>query len=82
MEGEDIEYYLDKFEELKKKDQQAAIIHLRRMQEIEEPEQQERCYIPMAEYERRSKSQRQTIEYALSEKGKKPRPIKIPPTEP
>ena len=67
---------------MKKKDQQAAITHLQRMQEIKESEQQQRCHIPMAEYERRSKIQRQTIEYALSEKGKKPRPIKIPPTEP
>ena len=66
--GKEVEYYLDKFEELKKKDQQAAITHLQRMQEIEESEQQQRCHIPMAEYERRNKIQRQTIEYALSEK--------------
>ena len=36
----------------------------------------------MAEYERRSKFQRQRINYALSEKGKKPRPPKIPETPP
>ena len=38
--------------------------------------------ITMAEYERRSKLQRQRINYALSEKGKKPRPPKIPVTPP
>ena len=48
------------------------------MEEIEESEQQRRCHIPMAEYERRSRIQRQRIDYALSEKGKKPRPPKIP----
>ena len=36
----------------------------------------------MAEYKRRSKLQRQRINYALSEKGKKPRPPKIPVTLP
>ena len=36
----------------------------------------------MAEYERRSKLQRQRINYALSEKGKKPKPPKIPVTPP
>ena len=36
----------------------------------------------MAEYERRSKLQRQRINYALSEKGKKHRPPKIPITPP
>ena len=36
----------------------------------------------MAEYERKSKLQRQRINYALSEKGKKPRPPKIPVTPP
>ena len=36
----------------------------------------------MVEYERRSKLQRQRINYALSEKGKKPRLPKIPVTPP
>ena len=52
------------------------------MEEVEESEQQKLCYLPMAEYERRSKLQRQRINYALSEKGKKPRPPKIPVTPP
>ena len=78
LEGEEVEYYLDKFEEIKRRDQQAAMAHMRRLEEIEESEQQRRCHIPMAEYERRSRIQRQRIDYALSEKGKKPRPPKIP----
>ena len=36
----------------------------------------------MAEYERRSKLQRQRTNYALSEEGKKPIPPKIPVTPP
>ena len=77
LEKEEIEYYLDKFEEIQKRDQHATQIHVCRLEEVEETEQQKLCYLPMAEYERRSKLQRQRINYALSEKGKKPRPLKI-----
>ena len=82
LEGEEVEYYLDKFEELKKKDQQAAITHLQRMQEIEESEQQQRCHVPMAEYERWEQTSKTDNRVCSIRKGKKPRPIKIPPTEP
>ena len=82
LEKEEIEYYLDKFEEIQKRDQHATQIHVCRLEEVEESEQQKLCYLPMAEYERRSKLQRQRINYALSEKGKKPRPPKIPVTPP
>ena len=82
LEKEEIEYYLDKFEEIQKRDQHATCIHVRRLEEVEETEQQKLCYLPMAEYERRSKLQRQRINYALSEKGKKPRPPKILVTPP
>ena len=69
LEKEEIEYYLDKFEEIQKRDQHATRIHVRRLEEVEE-------------YERRSKLQRQRINYALSEKGKKPRPPKSSVTPP
>ena len=82
LEKEEIEYYLDKFEESQKRDQHATQIHVRRLEEVEESEQQKLCYLPRAEYERRSKLQRQRINYAVSEKGKKPRPPKIPVTPP
>ena len=82
LEKEEIEYYLDKFEEIQKRDQRTTQIHVQRLEEVEETEQQKLCYLPMAEYERRSKLQRQRINYALSEKGKKPRPPKIPVTPP
>ena len=82
LEKEEIEYYLDKFEEIQKRDQHATRIHVQRLEEVEDSEQQKLCYLPMAEYERRSKLQRQRINYALSEKGKKPRPPKIPITPP
>ena len=82
LEKKEIEYYLDKFEEIQKRDQHATRIHVLRLEEVEESEPQKLCYLPMAEYERRSKLQRQRINYALSEKGKKPRPPKIPVTPP
>ena len=82
LEKEEIEYYLDKFEEIQKRDQHATRIYVCRFEEVEESEQQKLCYLPMAEYERRSKLQRQRINFALSEKGKKPRPPKIPVTPP
>ena len=69
LEKEEIEYYLDKFEEIQKRDQHATRIHVRRLEEVEESEQK-LCYLPMAEYERRSKLQRQKINYALSKKRK------------
>ena len=55
LEKEEIEYYLDKFEEIQKRDQHATQIHVQRLEEVEESEQQKLCYLPMAEYERRSK---------------------------
>ena len=73
LEKEEIEYYLDKFEEIQKRDQHATWVHVRRLEEVEETEQQKFCYMPMAEYERRSKLQRQRINYALSEKRKETR---------
>ena len=77
LEKEEIEYYLDKFEEIQKRDQHATRIHVCRLEEVEESEQQKLCYLPMAEYERRSKLQRQRIIMLSLKKERNPDYLKF-----